>query len=190
VLLFFYAGALLLRAVVCVVDRSGALRARLVDPLVRLIAGPVAPVLLAIPVAAALYFTPNWYMWFGIPTPDHGLIPNTSALIIYGLAFGFGWLVNRQPQILQGWASLWLAYIAAAIAASAACLAMTSLAPVLTPAEQSLSTLGYAALYAFASWAWTLGIIGFAVRCLSGASKARRYLADASYWIYLVHCRW
>ena len=70
VLLFFYAAALVLRGVVHLIDRSGALRARLVDPLVRLIAGPAAPVLLAIPVAAALYFTPNWMTWFGIPTPD------------------------------------------------------------------------------------------------------------------------
>ena len=187
VLLFYYAGVLLLRGAVCVIDRSGALRARLVDPLVRLIAGPAAPVLLAIPVAAALYFTPDWYMWFGIPTPDRGLIPNTTALMVYGLAFGFGWLVNRQPEILQRWASVWVAYIVAAIAATVGCLAMTSLTPMLTPAEQNLSTLGYAALYAFASWAWTLGIIGFAVRFLAGESPTRRYLADASYWIYLVH---
>ena len=48
--------------------------------------------LLAVPVAAALYFTPDWYMWFGIPTPDTGLIPNPTALIVYGVAFGFGCL--------------------------------------------------------------------------------------------------
>ncbi|HYD71999.1 MAG TPA: acyltransferase family protein, partial [Candidatus Binatia bacterium] len=187
VLLFFYAGALALSGIVRLVDRSGALRARLLDPLVRAIAGPAAPVLLAMPVATALYFTPNWYMWFGIPTPDHGLIPNASALVIYGSAFGFGWLLNRQPDILKRWSSVWLAYTVAAIAASAACLAMTSLTPMLTPADQGLNTLGFAALYAFASWAWTLGLIGFAVRHLSGESRARRYLADASYWIYLVH---
>ena len=29
--------------------------------------------------------------------------------------------------------------------------------------------------------------IGFAVRHLAGHSPARRYLADASYWIYIVH---
>ena len=51
----------LLRGFVHLIDRSGALRARFVDPIVRFVGGPAAPVLLAIPVAAALFFTPNWY---------------------------------------------------------------------------------------------------------------------------------
>jgi len=187
VLLFFYAGALVLCALVHLIDRRGGRRERIVDPLVRMVAGPAAPVLLAIPVAATLYFTPNWYMWFGIPTPDHGVIPNVSAMIIYGLAFGFGWLINRQPQVLEGWGKYWGAYAGPAIGATATCLVICGVTPSLEPAQQNLTTLAYAALYAFAVWAWTIAIIGFAVRHLSGASPARRYLADASYWIYIVH---
>jgi peptidoglycan/LPS O-acetylase OafA/YrhL len=187
VLLFFYAGALALRGLVHLIDRSGGLRQRLVDPLVRMLAGPAAPVLLAIPLAATLYFTPDWYAWFGIPTPDTGLIPNTTALIAYGLAFGFGWLLNRQPNVLEGWGARWGVAGVAAIGATAGCLAMFGLTPLLTPATRSLETLGYAALYAFAAWSWTVAIIGFAVRHLAKESPARRYLADASYWIYLVH---
>ncbi|MEZ5958222.1 MAG: acyltransferase family protein [Hyphomonadaceae bacterium] len=188
VLLIFYAAALLLRAMVHALDRNGALRVRLVDPAVRLAAGPFAPVLLAVPVAAALFFKPNWMMWFGIPTPDTGVIPNTSALVIYGMAFSLGWLIQRQPQILQGWGNRWAIYIAAALGATGAALVVAGgAAPVTRIADQSLKTLGFAALYGFASWAWTIAIIGFAVRHLSGHSPARRYLADASYWIYIVH---
>lgn len=188
VLLLFYVVALVLRGVVHLIDRSGALRSRLVDPLVRLIAGPGAPVLLAIPVAAALYFTPNWMMWFGIPTPDTGLIPNTTALVIYGLAFSFGWLLNRQPQILEGWGERWAIYVGPAIGATAVAIMVAGgAAPVVDIPERGLKTLGFAALYGFACWAWTIAIIGFAVRHLSGHSPARRYLADASYWIYIVH---
>ncbi|MGD9968095.1 MAG: acyltransferase family protein [Hyphomonadaceae bacterium] len=187
VLLFFYAGALVLRSVVHLIDRDGGLRDRVVDPLVRLMGGPAAPVLLAVPVAATLYLTPNWYSWFGIPTPDHGLVPNPSAMIIYGLAFGMGWLINRQPQIFDGWGKRWLAYVGPAIGATAMCLMIGGVTPSLEPAQQNLTTLGYASLYAFAVWAWTVAIIGFAVRHFSGESPARRYLADASYWIYIVH---
>jgi peptidoglycan/LPS O-acetylase OafA/YrhL len=64
---------------------------------------------------------------------------------------------------------------------------MGGLVPAFAPATQDPRTLGYAALYAFAVWAWTIAIIGFGVRFLSGESPARRYLADASYWIYIVH---
>ena len=62
VLLAFYAVALVVRTFVHLIDRNGALRARIVDPVVRLLGGPAAPVLLAIPVAAALFFKPNWMM--------------------------------------------------------------------------------------------------------------------------------
>ena len=187
VLLGFYAAALALRGVMRLIDRRGALGARVVDPLVRVAAGPLAPLLLAAPVAAALYLTPDWYMWFGIPTPDTGLAPKPTPLIVYGVAFGFGWLINRQPQLLQGWGERWLAYVGPAAGATIGCLMIGGFTPVLTPAEHSLTTLGFAALYAFASWAWTIAIIGFAVRHLSGESAARRYVADASYWIYIVH---
>ena len=188
VLLLFYAAALVVRAFVHLIDRNGALRARFVDPIVRFVGGPFAPVLLAIPVAAALFFKPNWMMWFGIPTPDTGLVPNTAAMIIYGLAFSFGWLINRQPQILQGWGERWAMYLGPAIGATATALVIGGgAAPVIETPAQSLTTLAFAALYAFAGWAWTIAIIGFAVRHLSGHSPARRYLADASYWIYVIH---
>jgi hypothetical protein len=147
VLLAFYAAALALRAVIHLIDRTGALRARIVAPMVRFVSGPIAPVLLAIPVAAALYFKPNWMMWFGIPTPDTGLIPNTTALVSYGLAFSFGWLINRQPEILQGWGERWAIYVGPAIGATAAALMIGGgAAPVIETPEQSLTTLGFAAL--------------------------------------------
>ncbi|MBK6704738.1 MAG: acyltransferase family protein [Caulobacteraceae bacterium] len=188
VLLMFYAATLVLRGLVHLIDRNGTMRARLVDPVVRLIAGPLAPVLLAIPVAVALYFKSNWMMWFGIPTPDTGLVPNTVALIAYGVAFGFGWLLSRQPAILESWGKRWALYLLAAIGATAAALVLGGgTGPVIATPEQSLTTLSFAALYGFASWCWTIAIIGFAVRHLAGHSPARRYLADASYWIYIVH---
>lgn len=186
VLLVFYVVALALRACVALIDRRGVLRARLLDPLVRFVSF-FAPVLLGVPVALVLYFTPDWYGWFGIPTPDTGIVPKATSLIIYGIAFGFGWLIQRQPDILSAWASNWGANLGAAIGASAMCVMMAGTIPVLTPARQDMYTLAYALLYGVAGWAWTLAIVGFAVRFLSGESRTRRYLADASYWIYLVH---
>ncbi len=187
VLLCFYAGALVLRGLVSLIDRSGGMRARLVDPLVRAVSGWGAPVWLAAPVATTLYLTPDWYFWFGIPAADTGLVPKPATLNAYGVAFGFGWLIHRQPQVLERWGQRGGVYVGPAIAATIGCLMLVGPTPLLIPAERDLRTLGYAALYAFAAWAWTIAIIGFAVRRLSGHSPARRYLADASYWIYIVH---
>jgi glucan biosynthesis protein C len=187
VLLIFYAVALLLRGLVALVDRGGAFRARVVDPIVRILAGPGAPVIMAIPVAALLFYTPNWFGWFGIETPDKGVIPQPTSLAIFFLAFGLGWLIHRQPKILRGWGERWAIYVGPAVGATIGCLMIAGLVPVFAPATRDPQTLGYAALYAFAIWAWTIAIIGFGVRFLSGESPARRYLADASYWIYIVH---
>lgn len=187
VLLFFYAAALVLRGLVRLIDRNETLRLRVVDPVVRFITGPIAPIALAIPMALAMFLAPQWYAWFGIQTPDTGLIPNTMALICYGFAFGLGWLIHRQPAIFDGWGTWWLAYVGPAIGATIGCLMMLGFTPLLEPAAHDLRMAGYAALYAFACWAWTIVIIGFAVRHLAAESPARRYLADASYWIYIVH---
>jgi glucan biosynthesis protein C len=187
VLLFFYAGALALRGFVIAIDRSGALRARLVDPVVKFIAGPASPMFLAAPLFAVLYFTPNWMAWFGIPTPDAGLAPNTTALVAYGLAFGFGWLVNRQLSILEDWAKQWFSNLSLGVFCSVVCLMMLGTTPVITPAERGFETMLYAAIYALGVWGWTLGLIGAGVRFMTRENEAVRYVADASYWIYIVH---
>ena len=41
--------------------------------------------------------------------------------------------------------------------------------------------------YALAIWTASFAVIGLALRFLSGYSRARRYLADASYWLYIIH---
>jgi glucans biosynthesis protein C len=41
--------------------------------------------------------------------------------------------------------------------------------------------------YALAIWTTTFAVIGLALRFLSGFSATRRYIADASYWLYLIH---
>ena len=45
----------------------------------------------------------------------------------------------------------------------------------------------YAATYSLAVWTGVFGIIGFAVRFCSRTNAATRYVADSSYWMYLVH---
>jgi peptidoglycan/LPS O-acetylase OafA/YrhL len=44
-----------------------------------------------------------------------------------------------------------------------------------------------AIVYPLATWTSTFAVIGLALQFLSGFSPTRRYIADASYWIYLIH---
>jgi len=185
VLTLCYAAMLAARFVLRLVDRRDRLSG-LADRLVRLIVTPAGPVLLALPLAAALAATPGWLMWFGIPTPDRSLYPNLAACVGFGSAFVVGWWLHRQQDAMQAWVRHWPWHLAVAIAATAACLTLAGLAPGFAPAIGPRAW-GYAALYALGGWSWTVALTGLALRYLSSHSPVRRYLADASYWIYLLH---
>lgn len=192
VLLGLYAAGLLVRAVVVTLDRRGWLRTGLDRLLRTLVTTLLAPLVLAAPTALALYLRPDWLAFFGVPTPDRGLVPNVPALAAYGTAFGFGWLLHRQPDLLRVWQRHWRAYLVAAVGLTAAYLWTTGLRVVLDPAAQPAtqdptSRLALALGYPLATWTWSLGLIGLAMRHLSARRPAIRYLADASYWIYLIH---
>jgi peptidoglycan/LPS O-acetylase OafA/YrhL len=66
-------------------------------------------------------------------------------------------------------------------------LAIAGLKPALVPAAADFSKLAYAASYGIAIWSWSFAVIGIATRIASQPSRTTRYVADASYWIYLVH---
>lgn len=126
-------------------------------------------------------------MFFGVPTPDMNLIPNAAATLQFGVAFGIGWLLHRQVGLLDGLKARWALNLAVAVGLTATLLSMLGLAPVVTPDPPGLTKLIHAGAYALSIWTWTFAVIGVALRFLSDESPARRYVADASYWIYLIH---
>ncbi|MDR7332708.1 ATP-binding cassette domain-containing protein [Roseateles asaccharophilus] len=184
-LLWLYAGALLARSVLVRFDTGQVLRG-LVD---RAVAGairwPAGALLLGLPLASVLLSTPTWFPWSGIPTPDQSLIPQLPATVGYGVAVVFGWLVQRAPDALAALRSRWGLHAMLAIASSAVCLYVMKTQPPFGMPENTklMFTLAFVA----SSWAWSFAITGVALRYLSGHNAAIRYVADASYWIYLVH---
>jgi ABC-type multidrug transport system ATPase subunit/peptidoglycan/LPS O-acetylase OafA/YrhL len=146
----------------------------------------VAVILLALPVALCLYAYTPWIPFGGIPTPDQSLIPNLPAFVGFAAAFSFGWLLHRQTELLQALQRSWLGYSLVAIALSIATMLMLGGGGGID-VNRGAGRLAYAWAYGVASWAWTFAIIGGAMRFLSENRPRLRYLADSSYWLYLLH---
>ena len=190
-LCIFYVLVLVLRAgFVAWVDRSGGVRAR-IDAAVRvLLSSCLAPLALAAPLFAVLHFDPAWPVWFGIPAPDTGFAPRLSALVGFGTAFGFGWCMHRQTDLLDVLRRRWAVHLVLALGLTVSCLALVGATP---PAQMYVipgptwHRFAYALGYTVSIWCWVFGLVGAALGFCPGASPVRRYLADASYWCYLVH---
>lgn len=133
--------------------------------------------------ALCLWFMQNW----GMDTPDKSLFPNVPVALVYGGFFLFGWLLHRQPQQLDRFAKLsW--------AKSLTCLAAVALSTQLSPYAMQQGHLQYVWLklafvisYAVMMWLLVAMFIGVCQRLFSGTNSGIRYVADSSYWLYLIH---
>ncbi|MDF1767339.1 acyltransferase family protein [Maricaulis sp.] len=187
-LVIFYAVSLPLAALIRLVDRSDR-SGRLIDAVTGLLArSPLGTLVLAAPIAASFVTTPMWMSWFGIPTPDTGLIPNTGALIAYGTAFAVGWAAHRcSDLVLTAWKRAWHVNLVIAVGLTIWLVMELGVTPNFMPVAAGLDRLPVAAAYTLAIWTWTFGLTGAALVVFTRENKIWRYLADSSYWVYLLH---
>ncbi len=121
-----------------------------------------------------------------------GPFPPLRLLALYGLFFGFGWMLLRRRETLEGFERPAWIFLAAGIVCffvyrhflAAGC----TLAPDRTCTgggeEHHLRAVVFLAL---SMWFMAYGLIGLFLRYLGRPSPRWRYMADASYWIYIVH---
>ncbi len=187
-LLVLYALALAWRMLLSAADPRGR-RTRLAErALGATMAARAAPLVLALPAAIVLFFTPWWIPWQGLPAPIMGLIPNFPGLLAYGSAFAFGWFLHRQTAWLDLLGRDWAIYLAAAVALTFASMAVVGASPQLhVPDMKPLDRAVFTAAYNIGGWCWIFGLTGAAVRFLDQPSARWRYLADASFTVYIVH---
>ena len=186
-LAIFYIIVLALRAIFSGRKDRDSLIHRPIDAIVRLIMrGFWGPVFLAFPLAAYFYQLDGWSSWTGLPAA-FGLYPQAGAIIGYGIVFGFGWLLHRQMDLILGLEKKWVVYSLAAVALTIICYRIAGPTPRWEAYLESKDLLIYTSAYMVGTWCWVFGLIGASVRFLSGLSAWRRYIADSSYWLYLMH---
>ena len=183
-LLLTYVAVLAIRGIVARLDPAQKLRGLVDKAVTASIRTMTATFTLGLPVAAALMSLSFWFYWQGIPTPDQSLIPQIPASVGFGTAFAFGWLVHRSTAALAAIAQRWISNLGIAFIATGWLLHTMHASPM---AQPGLTKTLYAMVFGVAVWGWVLGLTGAALRFLSNYSATRRYIADASYWIYLAH---
>ena len=138
---------------------------------------------LSLPTAACLWYMRNW----GMDTPDKSLVPQVSVILVYGGFFTFGWLLHRQPELMGSFARLSFGRFALGIIGIGGSLILSAYQTNLGHPQIGLIRGGFVLSYAFMMWSLVGLIIGLFKRFLDKPSKVVRYVADSSYWLYLVH---
>jgi peptidoglycan/LPS O-acetylase OafA/YrhL len=148
--------------------------------------GILGPVVLALPIAAYYGSLDQWSSWGGWPAPFY-FVPDVGALLAYGSFFGLGWLLHRQQHLLFALAKRWPVYGVLFVAAWAVCRTIGGTTPHWGPYLEGGELLAYTMSYVVGAWCGCFAVLGAAVRYLSNPSPIRRYLADSSYCVYLMH---
>ncbi|MEL6199534.1 MAG: acyltransferase family protein, partial [Pseudomonadota bacterium] len=137
----------------------------------------------ALPTAGGLWFMSHW----GMDTPDQSLRPHLPVTLIYGAFFSFGWLLQRQGALITEFAQLSWRKLGLALFATVAAIQLTPYGS--EPGHARILWLkgGFVLSYALMMWTWAALCIGAFKRWLDHSNTLVRYLADASYWMYLIH---
>lgn len=183
-LLIVSVGILLLRYVIGLYEPIKRQLTQIIDGSIDWICNSnAAVVLLSIPTAACLWFMQHW----GIDTPDKSLVPLIPVSLLYGGCFLFGWLLHRQRSLIERFSQLtWLTAIL--------CVGSIIMTTKLSGFEMKMSHPDYSLLktafmlsYAMMMWSLVSISLGLCKRLFSGPNKLVRYIADSSYWLYLIH---
>ena len=144
---------------------------------------PGSLIILAVPTAAGLWLMSSW----GMDTPDRSLRPHFATLAIYGGFFVLGWMLSRQRELLDRFARLtWPRWVVAGIGITAILL-LGGIERDPAHPHYLAAHVAYALSYALTMWSLALLTIGVFQKLCSRPKPFVRYVADSSYWMYLVH---
>ena len=187
-LLWFYILAVALSVMLSKLDSRGRLMTMITSEVFSLCRYGVL-VLITTGISAWVFYQREpWLYWAGIPTPTEAVWNEAPAFFIYGMAFSIGWLFDRERECFNILKNHWLAYLVIAILATL--ISMTRLDSsnmISTGYMTDVEKLNFAMWYSLASWCWIFGLVGAGMKFFDQENSTRRYLSDASYWIYLAH---
>lgn len=139
--------------------------------------------ILAIPTALVLWFMNGW----GMDTPDKSLRPHLPTLTIYGGFFALGWMFSRQRELITQFARLTPMRCMLACIGIAAILLLAGIEGDPAHPHYVATHVVYALGYALTMWSLVFLTIGVFRKLCPRPNAIVRYVADSSYWMYLIH---
>ncbi len=116
------------------------------------------------------------------------IVPQWRFFAYYVPFVALGWMMHRNPILLTSTALHWNWRNSVGLLLSVGVLAGLLWNVGSVPAHASWSgTLAIRAVSSLCTWLAVIQILGIVVVVLNNANPTVRYLADASYWCYLVH---
>ena len=140
------------------------------------------PVLVA-PTAAALWFMPTW----GMDTPDRSLQPQWPVVAVYGGFFLLGWMFGRQPGVIDAFARLSLPRWILAGLGIVTTLQLGGVQGDPSHPHYTAARVGFTVGYAVLMWTLVPLTLGVFQKLGRRPRPFVRYVADSSYWLYLIH---
>lgn len=137
----------------------------------------------AIPTASCLWFMNHW----GMDTPDKMLKPHIPVFLVYGGCFLFGWLLHRQAELMESFTRLTWSKVVLCLLAIIATHWLSSFEMKLAHPHYNLLKTGFVFSYAIMMWSLMSLTLGLFRHFFNRSNKTVRYIADASYWLYLIH---
>ena len=138
-------------------------------------------VVLAVPTALTL-----WRMPFGVVPYPSSLVPRLGIVLAYGWFYAVGWLIYRRRDLIPLLASRARIEKVVAPVLLVICLLLVKRYAKLSPTMRTpLADFAVASSTALFVWAAVIALIT-AVQAIK-PRKWLPYLADSSYWIYLLH---
>lgn len=138
------------------------------------------PALPAIPCALILFWDPRIVLGF-----YQGFVPVISKLMYYSIYFFVGTIIFRHRDMLRLRPRDGRRYLL--IAGVAFTLLLPLIREHTSQALTGARLAQLAVLLALFSWLTTFGLLSMCLRTRHGNNVATRYLANASFWVYLVH---
>jgi glucan biosynthesis protein C len=138
------------------------------------------PLFFSLITALSLYPMQDW----ALDTSD-SFLPPLRILTAYGVFFLFGWVLYSRGTLLptfspRAWGNLFVGFVFFGLYVFCISRAVT-MGPTVGMHSLAIGSL------AAAMWFFIYGFLGLFLRYFEKPIPLARYMADASYWMYLVH---